>query len=144
MFLSTYPYFRDRFQVMKYGAGLNVQPRWYFLQKHRIAKGKSGNNLAGVFAGMMGAYRLTKRASEVTYGVDRENAFYLAPHLGAQHRLFRNGFINFKFGVLYDVGFTIRHDWFPDPTSFLSEFRALYYREILGDCHDAQVQKTGI
>ena len=124
VFLSTYPGYGDGLNIRKYGAGINVQPRWYFLQKYRIAKGKSGNNLAGVFAGMMGGYRWKKEPGITTiFWNDPPNTFYLAPHLGVQHRLFKNGFVNFKFGVLYDIGFSIRNNWFPDPKSFLSELQ---------------------
>jgi hypothetical protein len=122
VFLATFRYIGEGLDVRKYGAGINVQPRWYFLQKRRIAKGKSGNNLSGLFTGIMGGYRRTERpgVSAVFYP-DQANLFYAAPHVGIQHRLFKNGFVQFKFGVLYDIGFAKTYGSLPDPSSFLSE-----------------------
>ncbi|MEO6758216.1 MAG: hypothetical protein ABIO24_02100, partial [Saprospiraceae bacterium] len=112
----------EDFHTRNYGAGINVQPRWYFLQKHRIAKGKSGNNLSGIFAGIMGGYQYTMQVGGIQYN-DRANIFYMAPHLGIQQRLFRNGFVQYKFGLLYADLFAHRYPGIPDPTSFLSELQ---------------------
>ncbi len=118
LFLTANRNFNQDLELRKYGAGLNIQPRWYFLQKQRIAKGKSGNNLAGVFAGVLGGYRWTKQALGVHY-ISRDHIFYVDPHLGIQQRLFRNGFINYKFGVLYsDFQYGVS-----EPSSFLSELQ---------------------
>ena len=114
-FLNASRDFGDKLQVEKYGMGINVQPRWYFLQKHRIIKGKSGNNLAGIFGGMMAGYRRTNYNNSYR----NPDLFYFAPHLGIQQRLFRNGFINYKFGVVYsDLEYGIS-----EPSSFLSELQ---------------------
>ena len=123
LFLSAHRDFEQSLQLRNYGAGLNVQPRWYFLQKQRIAKGKSGNNLAGVFAGVLGGYRWTKQVNGVHYVDGDGSKFYVAPHLGMQQRLFRNGFINYKFGVLYSDLLANPYRGIPDPSSFLSELQ---------------------
>ena len=123
LFLSANRDFEQNLQLRNYGAGLNVQPRWYFLQKQRIAKGKSGNNLAGVFAGVLGGYRWTKQVNGVHYVDGDGSKFYVAPHLGMQQRLFRNGFINYKFGVLYSDLLANPYRGIPDPSSFLSELQ---------------------
>lgn len=117
-FLTTYRDFGDGLQLDKYGAGLNVQPRWYFLQTRRIAKGKSGNNLSGVFGGLMGGYQWTKWVVNTGDVEFNSHIFYVAPHLGIQQRLFRNGFIHYKFGLLYDL-----QDGLAEPSSFLSELQ---------------------
>ncbi len=122
VFLNTYGGYDQDFYVRKYGAGLNVQPRWYFLQKHRVAKGKSGNNLSGVFAGMLTGYRRTEQPKAL-FTSQSPNNFYVAPHLGIQQRLFRTGFVQYKFGLLYSDILEDQYNGLPDPTAFLSELQ---------------------
>ncbi len=118
VFLNAYQYLGERLRLQKYGAGINIQPRWYFLQKQRIAKGKSGNNLAGIFGGIMSGYRLTRSlfTGDVVY---KKGFFYMAPHVGIQQRLFEHGFINYKFGIVYsNLEYGVA-----EPSSFLSELQ---------------------
>ncbi len=119
-FLNAYQYSGGHLRLQKYGIGFNVQPRWYFLQKHRIAKSKSGNNLAGIFGGIMGGYRYTYWANDNAGGdvYLEPNNFYIAPHFGIQQRLFKHGFINYKFGVVYESQYDLS-----EPSSFLSELQ---------------------
>lgn len=83
-----------------YKVGASVQPRYYFLQKRQIARGKSGNNLNGIFLGTTLGYSREKDRSYY-FGNGTTNNFYTAPHLGVQYRLFKKGFIQYKFGVLW-------------------------------------------
>jgi len=122
-FFNTYDGFNHGLKVDKIGAGINVQPRWYFLQKHRVARGKSGNNLSGLFAGIIGGYQRSQSPKRMYYTPDAEDIFYLAPHVGIQQRLFRNGFVQYKFGLLYSEFFAGYYQGIPDPTAFLSDLQ---------------------
>lgn len=82
-----------------YRAGANVQPRYYFLQHRQMARGKSGNNLNGPFTGVTLGYIWSDYGNFNTVNTNYEN-LYTAPHLGIQYRLFRKGFIQYKFGVM--------------------------------------------
>ncbi|MBL7825144.1 MAG: hypothetical protein JNJ57_00830 [Saprospiraceae bacterium] len=100
------------------GISMNLQPKWYFLQKRRIAKGKSGNNLSGLFGGItLGATRQWE--TEATYALNDDLLYYLAPHVGAQLRLFKHGFVQYKFGV-FSQGTQIT----VEPAGFYAELRA--------------------
>lgn len=83
-----------------YGAGGSVQPRFYFLQKRQIARGQSGNNLNGPFLGCAFGYLWNKRGGFV--GAKPYSDLYTAPHVGIQYRLFRNGFVQYKFGLTWN------------------------------------------
>lgn len=83
-----------------YKVGASVQPRYYFLQKRQVARGKSGNNLNGLFLGTALGYSRAENRSYY-FGNGTTNNFYAAPHLGVQYRLFKKGFIQYKFGVLW-------------------------------------------
>ncbi len=89
--------------------GVSIQPRYYFSQKRQIARGKSGNNLNGLFLGNTLGYRWVA------------NSLYTAPHIGAQYRLFKKGFIQYKFGLQWSK---LQLDEFPgDPTSWYSDLK---------------------
>lgn len=84
-----------------FGAGASIQPRYYLLQKWQIARGKSGNNLNGPFIGYaLGYLRTQYNAFDAHPGI-AVNKLYNAPHLGVQYRLFHNGFIQYKLGVVW-------------------------------------------
>jgi hypothetical protein len=103
----------------EYKAALSAEPRWYFLQKNRIAKGKSGNNLAGVYGGVNARYKW--HYSEI-YNQNWEKGAQLSPIVGFQYRLFRNGFVNYKFGVAWDEVQFDRFE-FSDPSHWFSEMK---------------------
>lgn len=79
-------------------ATLLIQPRWYFLIRHKIQRGESGNNLSGPYVGVNTAF----------YGYHRTLLNYkgrldesIKPHfmntgllLGFQKRLFNSGFFD--------------------------------------------------
>lgn len=103
------------------GFSFNVQPRWYFLQKRQIARGKSGNNLSGLFGGV--TVGTTMLWSDNIYFNDNPiQTFYTAPHVGAQLRLFDRGFLQYKFGIFtkHQKG----RDFYLEPSGFYSELRA--------------------
>jgi hypothetical protein len=83
--------------------GAYLQPRFYFLQKHLIANGKSGNNLSGLYLGAQAGIRWIqeKTAAEVPSqsGSSINRQWSAAPVLGIQHRFLRNGFVDFTFGA---------------------------------------------
>jgi hypothetical protein len=89
-----------------YGLWLSAEPRWYFLQKRRIATGKSGNNLSGVFIGLHTRHGwIFDYASILVDGqlksyTIRDSAF--SPLAGVQYRIFRHGFIQYKTGPYWN------------------------------------------
>ena len=101
--------------------GASVQPRYYFLQKRQIAWGKSGNNLNGPFLGTTLGYRWADDANYYN-GADPTSIFYTAPHLGVQYRLFKKGFIQYKFGVLWSA-YHLDEVVSGEPTSWYSDLK---------------------
>jgi len=82
------------------GTGM-VELRWYFLQKQRMLKGKSGNNLSGVFLGLHAAYTANQthvKQMGNNYD-DTVNIQYVRSVLGVQHRILDRGFVQFKVGA---------------------------------------------
>jgi hypothetical protein len=84
-------------------AGLQVQPRWYFNLKRRIALGRSGNNLSGMYLGLQAGGTFTR--SEVSPGliISNRRAAYLgaAQVFGVQYRFLRTGFADLQLKVGY-------------------------------------------
>lgn len=108
----------------EYSVAFSAEPRWYFLQKRRVALGKSGNNLSGVYGALNARYYW--RYSDFIKNFYGGNAWVhgpqLSPIVGFQYRLFRNGFVNYKFGVAWDK---VRFDRlkFSDPSHLFSELK---------------------
>lgn len=85
-----------------------IQPRYYYSQKRRIAKGKSGNNLSGAYIGAEMIYiKAFVESSGGGCGAGgcfpfnfRNNSESLGGSLlwGIQHRFFSHGFIDFSVG----------------------------------------------
>lgn len=75
----------------------SIQPRWYFLQKRRIAKGKDGNNLSGLYVSSTIGYVQTVKAtpSEIYNFYNRRSYFNITPSIGYQQRLFKNLYVNY-------------------------------------------------
>ena len=83
-------------------AGLNVQPRWYFNLKRRMAQGRSGNNLSGMYLALQAGSTFTRSQTEPAFLLNsRSNTTVIgAAHLiGAQYRFLQNGFVDFNMGV---------------------------------------------
>ncbi len=90
--------------------GATLQARYYYSQKHRIATGKAGNNLSGVYVGTQLQW-LDARSNQLgdSYGdiypfhsffnrqVNSQSAG-AGLFWGIQHRLFQHGFIDFTIG----------------------------------------------
>ncbi len=112
--------FRRGVYYWKYGVGVSIQPRYYFLQNRQIARGKSGNNLNGLFLGTTLGYRLADDANYFN-GPGPINILYTAPHLGVQYRLFKKGFIQYKFGVMWSD--PELNEFSDDPTSWYSDLK---------------------
>lgn len=86
------------------GALLGIEPRWYYSMKKRIAKGRSGNNLNGVFLGLHGSWAgsrmvSTRPESYQTRIAAIEQSVRLLPVWGVQYRLFDRGFFEYRIGV---------------------------------------------
>ncbi|MGI9158431.1 MAG: hypothetical protein ACR2K1_01630 [Saprospiraceae bacterium] len=85
-------------------AGLQVQPRWYFNLKHRIALGRSGNNLSGMYLGLQVGGTLTRsEVSPILQTAGNRRAAYLgaAQVFGVQYRFLRTGFADLQLKVGY-------------------------------------------
>jgi hypothetical protein len=91
---TTFTYFRQfSYDWVHY---LNAELRYYALQKLQMAKGKTASNLSGLYVGLnVGTGFETNRA----YGISARTNNWIAPVIGFQKKLFRNGFVDFKIGV---------------------------------------------
>ncbi len=82
-------------------AGEMVELRWYFLQKQRILKGKSGNNLSGLFFSLYAEHAFGK--GHYWYAEEKNssvvNDIAVRGLVGLQHRILDHGFIAFKAGI---------------------------------------------
>ncbi len=82
-------------------AGAVAELRWYFLQKQRILKGKSGNNLSGLFFGLHAEH--VSGWSHYWYAEEKKSLNFnntaVKGVIGLQHRILDHGFIAFKAGV---------------------------------------------
>jgi hypothetical protein len=96
----------------RYIVGAALQPRYYYAQKRRIAKGKSGNNLSGVYLGAQLQWKEEQeRFNGYVCGVNgcfpedskfRKQTTSSGFVWGIQHRLFQHGFVDLTVGVLMD------------------------------------------
>jgi hypothetical protein len=85
-------------------AGLNVQPRWYFNLKRRMAQGRSGNNLSGMYLALQAGSTFTRSKTEPSlFAVRALNTthFGVAPVFGAQYRFLQNGFVDLNINTSY-------------------------------------------
>jgi hypothetical protein len=89
------------------GAEISIEPKRYYTMKKRIARGKSGNNLNGMFYGLMfrGKY-LGQNGS--TYNdappfyyqyAESTKSLSILGEWGVQFHLFRHAFIQYKIGI---------------------------------------------
>lgn len=83
------------YQELSYRAGI----RWYVRKKKRIIKGKTSNNISGVFIGPIGEYGIAAGKRELlNFGSEH---FYSAGfQYGYQTRLLKNLYFNFNVGVM--------------------------------------------
>lgn len=72
---------------------LEVQPRWYFKMKKKIAKGESANNLSGDYIGFGVEFWYARGNYQFNY---RRGSIGLK--YGIQRRIFGKGFIDLQFG----------------------------------------------
>lgn len=119
-----------------YGAGGSIEPRYYFTLKKRIARGKTGNNLSGIFLGLNAGVRYAKTKSEepnyFDYPVTQSNTnVRVAPVFGIQHRMFKHMYFEYKIGLgweqwkdelQYKQGQLVRTSWNNGP-AVLSELK---------------------
>jgi hypothetical protein len=93
---------QQSYNINSQSVGLDIQPRWYFTLKNRIAKGRSGNNLSGMYVGVNGGGRLIREASNA---VNNQKLVYTtrqlsaAPVLGIQYRFLKHGYIDLSLGA---------------------------------------------
>ncbi len=95
-----------------YSTSLSIEPRWYFNKKQEIKNGKSGNNLSGVYTGLLLSQNWWEDGDYISYGEptfwDPNNQDRLANNgqsqimvlnLGWQKRFRNRGFFNFQLGT---------------------------------------------
>jgi len=119
------------YKQRRYGFGAQFQTRYYYTQKRRIATGKSGNNLSGVYMAWQAdwAWAHTKTYGQTNPGgpdseTSRRSHIRSGLLWGIQHRMFRQGFIDFNIGA----GWQQNYGGFPVPNdraefSFLGGLR---------------------
>ena len=90
----------------QYGAGASAaaQFRWYYLMRQRIARGRSGNNLSGLYAGLrVGADWQADYFSGMHYFSENQvgsfHSISAAPILGVQFRFLRRGYVDLFGGL---------------------------------------------
>jgi hypothetical protein len=89
-----------------YGYGTQLQARYYYNQKRRIATGKSGNNLSGAYLALQANWsqQFFTVKSVLSNGGIRDEFSGRQAQLGSglvfgvQYRLFERGFIDFNLG----------------------------------------------
>lgn len=94
---STPQYIYD-YSGLSINSLLIIQPRWYFLMKRQVQRGKAGNNLSGVYAGFSniieGNYGKYKNSQEISYYRFRPRFVCSSLALGYQQNVFTNGFFD--------------------------------------------------
>lgn len=93
-------------KVRNFSYGTQLQGRYYYAQKRRIATGKSGNNLSGAYLALQGDSRWGQNATTVQPANGNSSKIKSSSALvrggllwGIQYRLFEKGFIDFNFGA---------------------------------------------
>lgn len=93
-------------KIRNFSYGAQLQGRYYYAQKRRIATGKSGNNLSGAYLALQGDSRWGQNnttfipASGNSSKIQSTSALVRGGLLwGIQYRLFEKGFIDFNFGA---------------------------------------------
>jgi hypothetical protein len=102
-------YFYSQF----YQASIALEPRWYFNLKRRIAEGKSGNSLSGMYAALQTRWAYSyDPAGNLQEDVARSIQHWsVAPVWGFQQRFMRNGYVDFNIGPgLASKKYTLRSE----------------------------------
>ncbi len=93
-------------KIRNFSYGAQLQGRYYYAQKRRIATGKSGNNLSGAYLALQGDSRWGQNNTTFipTSGNSSKRQYTTALVRGGflwgiQYRLFEKGFIDFNFGA---------------------------------------------
>lgn len=88
-----------------FGYGTQLQTRYYYSQKRRIATGKSGNNLSGAYLALQANWSQQSftTKSQLSNGdrvvmKGKQSLFGNGLLFGVQYRLFDRGFIDFNLG----------------------------------------------
>ena len=92
---------KQHFTSQVYQTAVSLQPRWYYNLKRRIAQGKSGNSLSGMYVALQGRWSYGyEPASNIQAGAERSVQHWsLAPVWGLQHRFMRHGYADFNIGA---------------------------------------------
>ena len=82
----------------------NLELRYYVFKKRQIAMGRTALNFSGVYVGLNQGLVLSYFIPGFSInGVETKGSwtqnYWTAPLIGIQQRLFKNGFIDFKFGI---------------------------------------------
>jgi hypothetical protein len=82
----------------------NIEPRYYYNMKKRIAEGKSANNLSGNYFSLATGYTYRRYKSDQSrdskvINIRKDERHYIAflPKYGVQRRIFNKGFVDISF-----------------------------------------------
>jgi hypothetical protein len=109
-------YAQSRNIMQSYGFATNIESRWYYQMAKKIAANKSANNLSGNYWGLkLGAEIIPKGLGMVFLDYVKKDTFFiqntthndtkslvsyrLEANYGIQRRLYKQGYINFSFGI---------------------------------------------
>ncbi|GGH52871.1 hypothetical protein GCM10007423_57750 [Dyadobacter endophyticus] len=98
--MSANAEFYDRKWDSVRGSSIKVglQPRYYFLQRMQIRRGKSGNNLSGFYTAFEIAMLHTKYGTTGYFPNINERYWSISPSIGFQQRLFKHIYVDTNVG----------------------------------------------
>jgi hypothetical protein len=87
-----------------FAATYNIEPRYYYNMKKRIAEGKSANNLSGNYFSLAAGYtyrynKANQSGDPKVVNIRKEERHYIAflPKYGIQRKIFNKGFVDISF-----------------------------------------------
>jgi hypothetical protein len=101
--------FTEDINALDYGsrnfaATYNIEPRYYYNMKKRIAEGKSANNLSGNYFSLAAGYtyryfKANQSGDPKVVNIRKEERHYIAflPKYGIQRKIFNKGFVDISF-----------------------------------------------
>jgi hypothetical protein len=91
------------FRNRSFSASYNIEPRFYYNMKKRIAQGKSSNNLSGNYFSLSTGYTYrrykTDNSIKPNVNIRKDERHYISflPKYGIQRKIFNKGFVDISF-----------------------------------------------
>lgn len=102
----TIPQIRSSFNpYITHHYGFHIEPRWYFQKRQQITNQTSGNNLNGIYWGILAGVKYLQRPNPAFYSSDGKNQFlkgqyqYSTLNVGWQRRFSKYGFLHLQLGT---------------------------------------------